>query len=70
MTNDESQVPRVLAAEEIKPGEHWTGEFFGFTFNLDTILATVIAGTIVCGLGLYMARGVTRGRPTKLQLVF
>jgi F-type H+-transporting ATPase subunit a len=64
--------PILLAAEEgeIKPGEHWTGEFLGLTFNLDTILATVIAGAILCGLGIYMARGATKGRPTKLQLAF
>jgi F-type H+-transporting ATPase subunit a len=61
----------ILAAEgEINPGEHWQGEFLGFTLNIDTILATVIAGGIVCGLGLYMARGATKGRPTKLQLAF
>ncbi len=70
MTTDAMSAPVVLAAEEIKPGEHWTGEFFGLTFNLDTIIATVIAGAILCSLGLYMARGVTHGRPTKLQLVF
>lgn len=60
----------VLAAEEIKPGEHWTVEIGGFTFNLDTILATVVAGAIVCGLGIYMARRATAGRPSRLQLAF
>jgi len=70
MTNDAAGSAAVLAAEEITPGEHWTGEFLGFTMNIDTIIATAIAGAIVCGLGLYMARGVTRGRPTTLQLVF
>lgn len=60
----------VLAAEEIRPGEHWTGEFLGLTLNLDTILGTIVAGAIVCGLGVYMARGATKGRPTGLQLAF
>ena len=61
----------VLAAEgEIRPGEHWTGELGGFTFNLDTIIGTIVAGAIVCGLGLYMVRGVTKGRPSGLQLAF
>jgi F-type H+-transporting ATPase subunit a len=61
----------VLAAEgEIRPGEHWTGELAGLTFNRDTILGPVIAGGIVCGLGLYMARGATKGRPSGLQLAF
>lgn len=62
----------LLAAEdgEIKPGDHWTGEFLGLTFNIDTIIGTVIAGAIVCGLGLYMARGATRGKPSGLQVAF
>lgn len=60
----------VLAAEGITPGAHWTGELLGLRFHLDTILATVVAGAIVCGLGLYMARGATKGRPTTLQLAF
>lgn len=61
----------VLAAEEgITPGAHWTGTFLGFSLNLDTIIGTLIAGAIVCGLGVYMARGATKGRPSKLQLAF
>jgi F-type H+-transporting ATPase subunit a len=61
----------VLAAEGgITPGEHWTGEFLGMTFNLDTIIGTAVAGLIVCGLGVYMARGATKGRPTGLQVAF
>jgi F-type H+-transporting ATPase subunit a len=62
----------ILAAEgnTITPGEHWTGEFLGLTFNLDTIIGTLIAGLIVCGLGYYMARGATKGRPSSLQVAF
>jgi F-type H+-transporting ATPase subunit a len=62
----------VLAADEgaITPGAHWTGEFLGLTFNLDTIIGTLIAGGIVCGLGLFMARRATKGRPSGLQLAF
>jgi F-type H+-transporting ATPase subunit a len=61
----------VLAAEgEITPGEHWTGEFLGLTFNLDTIIGTLIAGVIVCGLGYYMAQRATKGRPSGLQIAF
>jgi F-type H+-transporting ATPase subunit a len=62
----------VLAAEEgeITPGEHWTADVGGLTFNLDTILGTLIAGIIVCGLGYYMARRATKGRPSGLQLAF
>lgn len=61
----------VLAAEEeIRPGAHWTAELLGLTFNLDTILGTLIAGAVVCGLGLYMANRATKGRPSTLQLAF
>jgi F-type H+-transporting ATPase subunit a len=62
----------LLAAEggTITPGEHWTGEFLGLTFNLDTIIGTLIAGAIVCGLGYYMASRATKGRPSGLQVAF
>ncbi len=62
----------VLAAAggTITPGEHWTGEFLGLTFNLDTIVGTLIAGAIVCGLGYYMASRATKGRPSGLQVAF
>lgn len=59
-----------LAAGNITPGAHWTGEFLGLTFNLDTILGTLIAGIIVCGLGYYMASRATKGRPSGLQVAF
>ncbi len=61
----------VLAAEsEITPGAHWTGEFLGVTLNLDTIIGTLIAGIVVCGLGYYMASRATKGRPSGLQVAF
>jgi len=61
---------QVLAAETIQPGHHPTVQFLGLTFNTDTLISTVIAGAIVVGLGLYMARGASAGRPTKLQIIF
>jgi F-type H+-transporting ATPase subunit a len=60
----------VLAEGGIQPGVHKTIEILGITLNIDTILATLLAAAIVCGLGLYMARGATKGRPSKLQLAF
>ncbi|MGH3564829.1 MAG: F0F1 ATP synthase subunit A [Pseudonocardia sp.] len=62
----------ILAAEsgEIRPGEHWTIEVAGLTFNLDTIIGTIIAAGIVCGAGIYMARGATKGKPSFLQVAF
>jgi len=61
----------VLAAEGgVQPGVHATVDVFGITLNIDTIIATLLASAIVCGAGLIMARGATKGRPTKLQLAF
>jgi F-type H+-transporting ATPase subunit a len=61
----------VLAADgTISVGEHWTGSIFGMPVNLDTIVATLVAGAIVVVLGLLVARGASVGRPTKLQLAF
>ncbi len=63
----------VLAAEggsDITPGAHPTVDFLGLTFNIDTIIGTLIAGVIVCGLGLYMASRATKGRPSGLQIAF
>ena len=62
----------VLAAEggRSRPASTGPSRSRGLTFNVDTIIGTVIAGAIVCGLGLYMARGATKGRPTALQLAF
>lgn len=67
--------PMVLAQDgggesEIPVGEHVTAHVFGMTFNLDTIWATVIAGLIVIGLGLWFRAKVTSGVPSKVQLVW
>jgi F-type H+-transporting ATPase subunit a len=59
-----------VLAEQIEPGVHPTAQFLGLTFNTDTLISTLVAGVIVLGLGLYMARGASAGRPTKLQLIF
>ncbi len=60
----------VLAATDINIGEHITAKFLGLTFNLDTIWSTVVAGAIVTGLGVYMARRATHRVPSRLQLAF
>ncbi|HEY4006335.1 MAG TPA: F0F1 ATP synthase subunit A [Pseudonocardia sp.] len=57
-------------AESITPGHHPTFQCLGLTFNTDTLLSTAVAGTIVLGLGLYMARRASAGRPSRLQLIF
>jgi F-type H+-transporting ATPase subunit a len=68
-------IPAILpGAVEIHPGEHPTGHFLGMTWNLDTIWVTVVAGVIVCLLGLWARRQLTLKTednvPTKLQLVW
>ncbi len=55
-------------------GEHHTAEFFGMTFNLDTIYSTLLAGGIVLLLGFLARRALTRDStdhvPTKLQILW
>jgi F-type H+-transporting ATPase subunit a len=68
-------IPTILpAAVEIHPGEHPTGHFLGMTWNLDTIWVTVVAGVIVCLLGVWARNQLTKRTddhvPTKLQLVW
>jgi F-type H+-transporting ATPase subunit a len=59
---------------EIQPGKHPEGHLFGFTFNLDTIWVTVVAGAIVVGLGLWARVKLTADTedhvPTKIQLLW
>jgi F-type H+-transporting ATPase subunit a len=59
---------RLVASTDIEVGVHHTVTVFGLTLNIDTIYCTVIAGVIVCGLGLYIARRATDQVPNKLQL--
>jgi F-type H+-transporting ATPase subunit a len=59
----------VLAAD-IEVGHHRTADFLGLTINVDTLWSSVVAGLIVFGVGLYMARRASSGRPSKLQLAF
>jgi F-type H+-transporting ATPase subunit a len=60
----------VLAVENIEIGEHITWTVFGLTFNVDTILATIVAGGIVVGLGLWMRKRITARRPNGVQLLW
>jgi F-type H+-transporting ATPase subunit a len=60
----------AILAADVNPGEHWTAQWLGMTFNLDTILATLVASVVVCGLGLFVARRAVAGRPSGIQLVF
>jgi F-type H+-transporting ATPase subunit a len=60
----------ILAAAKINPGEHPSWNVAGLSFHSDTIISTIVAGVIVCGLGLLMARQSTSGVPNKLQLTW
>ncbi|OLE28176.1 MAG: ATP synthase F0 subunit A [Actinobacteria bacterium 13_1_20CM_3_71_11] len=58
-----------VLAEQIKIGVHPTATLFGLTFDLDTILSTVVAGIIVIALGFWLRSRVTStGVPTRIQL--
>ena len=61
-------------AIEIHPGEHPEGHLFGFTFNLDTIWVTVVAGAIVVALGFWARAKLTEKTedhvPTKIQILW
>ena len=72
---------RWLAAEharsprtDITIGEHVTRESVGMTFNIDTIISTLVAGAIVLLLGFLARRALTKDTedhvPTKLQLIW
>jgi F-type H+-transporting ATPase subunit a len=61
-------------AIEITPGEHPERHLFGLTFNIDTIISTLVAGSIVLLLGFLVRRALTRDPadhvPTKLQIIW
>jgi F-type H+-transporting ATPase subunit a len=59
-----------VAAGDVEIGQHITVTIGGLTFNVDTIIGTVIAGAIVVGLGLYVARKISAHKPNKVQVVF
>jgi F-type H+-transporting ATPase subunit a len=59
---------------EISIGEHKTAELWGMTFNVDTIISTVVAIALVLLLGFVARRALTRETadhvPTKVQLIW
>jgi F-type H+-transporting ATPase subunit a len=60
----------AYAVPEIEIGTHITRQIGGFTFNVDTIWATALAGLLVIGFGLLIRRRVTAGVPRGPQLFF
>lgn len=59
-----------VAETDIEVGHHITADLFGITFNVDTIWATALAGAIVVGLGLWVARTSSATHPSKVQLAW
>jgi F-type H+-transporting ATPase subunit a len=59
---------------DIKIGEHTTRTWHGMTFNIDTIISTIVAGLLVLILGFLAVRALTKKSqdhvPTKLQLLW
>ena len=60
----------LMAAGSVEVGQHPTAQLFGLTFNIDTLVTTLMAGAVVIGLGLYMRSRATTGVPSGLQLAF
>ena len=58
----------VVVAAEIEVGKHHKISIGGIDFHIDTIATTCIAGLIVIGMGLWLAKTVTSGVPSKIQL--
>jgi F-type H+-transporting ATPase subunit a len=66
-----SPIPTIpLAETDIKIGEHTQVTIAGLTFNVDTIWATVIAGSVVILLGLIVRWNVSATKPGKIQLAW
>jgi F-type H+-transporting ATPase subunit a len=59
--------PRAL---NVEVGGHIEWHVFGLTWNVDTILGTLIAGAIIIGLGLYMRAHLSTTKPSGVQLFF
>ena len=57
-------------AIEVKVGNHIEWHVFGVTLHGDTIISTLVAGAIVVGLALWVARRVDVRNPTRTQIFF
>jgi len=62
------------AAPEIEIGHHTTRTVAGLTFNIDTIISTIVAGAVVILMGFAVRGTLTKETPddvpTKLQLLW
>ncbi len=58
----------VVVAADIEVGHHHKLNIGGISVHIDTIATTCIAGAIVIGMGLWLAKTATSGVPSKIQL--
>lgn len=59
-----------ISAIDVEVGNHIQWEVFGLTWNVDTILGTLVAGAIVLGLGFYLRAHLSVSKPTSVQLFY
>lgn len=57
-------------AINVEVGEHIQWQVFGMTWNVDTILSTIVAGAILIGLGFVMRHQLSVRKPRGVQLLF
>ena len=60
--------PDLVMAADIEVGHHHKLDIGGISVHLDTIITTCISGGLVIILGLWLAKTVTSGVPSKIQL--
>jgi F-type H+-transporting ATPase subunit a len=73
-TAHSSILPTTILADSSEPkirvGEHAVGHLWGMTFNVDTIVSTVVAAAIVLALAFFLRVKLTSGVPNGVQLFF
>jgi F-type H+-transporting ATPase subunit a len=57
-------------ALDVKVGDHHVVHFLGLTWNIDTIIATCVAGLIIILLGFLVRRSASVRQPGKMQIFF
>jgi F-type H+-transporting ATPase subunit a len=59
-----------LLAVNVSATDEYTPKIFGFDIDANDLWATVVAAILVIGFGLWMARRVTSGVPSKPQVLW
>lgn len=60
----------LAAATNVEVGHHFTAEFLGMTFNIDTIASTALGAVVLIALALLLRAKITAGVPGGVQLMF